>query len=60
MVGRTFVSFNFIRWRVITELDDYYDCELVEFLDGAINDTSQFKLFSKVYDKSDKNFIIWD
>lgn len=49
MIGKTFVVSPYICWKIFNKVGDYYDCELVEFLDGYIANTPQFKLFDVEY-----------
>lgn len=44
-VGDTFIDSAFRRWEVITVLENYYDCKLIEYLDGFIPNTPEFQLF---------------
>ena len=47
-VGYTFIDYQFRRWKVIYVANEggCYDCQFVEYLDGFIKDTPNFKLFN--------------
>lgn len=46
-INEEFIDPSFRKWRIFNIVGEYYDCELVEYLDGYIPNTPRCKLFKQ-------------